>query len=179
MLRPRNGRTLVVGIVVRISGCQNQKELSLDDQVDHGKQVAPDLSDGPAEYLVIATKGKGKRLDRPELAEGERLLRSRRLELLVVEDLGRLVRGITAGSLCGIAVDHGTRVRAPNDFIDTDDETWEEDVIQACRDHVGHNSHKFKLLKHKLMNRFAKLGGATARQIFGYVKPPGAKTYDE
>jgi hypothetical protein len=35
-LVPRNGHTLVVGILGRISGCANQKELSLDDQVDHG-----------------------------------------------------------------------------------------------------------------------------------------------
>jgi site-specific DNA recombinase len=178
-LRPRNGRILVVGIVARISGGQNQKELSLDDQVDHAKQVVAELYDGPVEFVVIATTGKGERLDRPELGEVEDLLRSRRLDLLVVEDLGRLVRGVTAAWLCGIAVDHGTRVLAPNDFIDTEDEVWEEDVIQACRDHVGHNSHTSKRLKHKLMNRFKKHGGATPREIYGYIKPPGAKTFDE
>jgi site-specific DNA recombinase len=37
-LLPRDGQVLVAGIVARISGCKNQKELSLDDQVDHGKQ---------------------------------------------------------------------------------------------------------------------------------------------
>src|SRR2546422_10338967 len=37
-LVPRNGHTLAVGIMARISGCANQKELSLDDQADHGKQ---------------------------------------------------------------------------------------------------------------------------------------------
>ena len=91
-LRPRNGRTLMVGIVARISGGPNQKELSLDDQVDHAKQAVADLYGGPVEYVVIATTGKGERLDRPELARVEELLRSRRLDLLVVEDLGRLVR---------------------------------------------------------------------------------------
>src|SRR5947209_1594184 len=29
------------------------------------------------------------------------------------------------------------------------------------------------------MNRFIKFGGATAREIYGYIKPPGAKTYDD
>lgn len=38
-LKPRNGHTLVVGIVARISGCAKQKEVSLDDQVDHAKVV--------------------------------------------------------------------------------------------------------------------------------------------
>jgi hypothetical protein len=43
-VKPRNGHTLVVGIVARISGCAKQKEVSLEDQVDHGKEVvAEDL----------------------------------------------------------------------------------------------------------------------------------------
>jgi hypothetical protein len=132
--------------------------LSLDDQVDHAKQEVTGLYQGPVEYRVIATKGKGERLDRPELTEVETLLRTRCLDLLVVEDIGRLVRGAEAVRLCGIAVDHGTRVLAPNDCIDTSEETWEEDVISACRDHVGHNAHTSKRLKHKLMNRLTDHG---------------------
>src|SRR5262245_9230514 len=126
-IKPRNGHTLVVGIVARISGCANQKEISLDDQVDHGKEEVTRLYEGPIEYRTIATKGKGERLDRPELDEVERLLRTRELDLLVMEDLGRLVRGTAACEICGIAVDHGTRVIAPNDCIDTADGSWEED----------------------------------------------------
>lgn len=176
-LVPRNGHTLVVGIVARISGCATQKEISLDDQVDHGKQEVADLYSGPVEYRVIATKGKGERLDRPELQEIEDMLRSRELDLLVAEDIGRMIRGTEAGRLCGIAVDHGTRVIAPNDCIDTAEDSWEEDVISACRDHVGHNAHTSKRIKHKMMNRFQKFGGATANPIAGYIKPEGAKTY--
>jgi len=178
-LVPRNGHTLNVGIVARISGGPNQKEMSLEDQEDHGHQVVAELYDGPAQYQVIATIGKGERLDRPELAEIESLLRSRTLDLLIAEDIGRIVRGTEASWLCGIAVDHGTRVIAPNDCIDTADENWEEEVISACRDHVGHNSHTSKRLKKKLMNRFTKFGGAPARPIFGYDLPEGAKTYDD
>jgi hypothetical protein len=170
---------MIIGVVARISGCQNQKELSLDDQVDHAKQVIAEFYDGPAEYRVIATKGKGERLDRPELAEIEAMLRTRELDLLVAEDIGRMVRGGDAARLCGVAVDHGTRVLAPNDCIDTADGSWEEDVISACRDHVGHNAHTSKRIKQKKMNRFKKFGGATPCEIYGYVKPPGAKTYDD
>lgn len=68
-ITPRNGNTLVVGIVARISGCAKQKEVSLEDQVDHGKEQVAQLFQGPAEHSVIATKGKGERLDRPELEE--------------------------------------------------------------------------------------------------------------
>jgi site-specific DNA recombinase len=179
VLRPRNGHTLVGGIGARISGCAKQKEVSLDDQIDHGKQEIADLYQGPIDYRVIATKGKGERLDRPELEQIEAALRKREIDIFVFEDLGRLVRGIEAVRLLGIAVDNCTRVIVPNDCIDTADPTWEEDAISACRDHVGHNAHTSKRLKHKLMNRFKKSGGATARPIHGYIVPAGAKTYDD
>ncbi len=179
VLTPRNGHTLVVGIVSRISGCQNQKELSLEDQEDHAKEEVASLYEGPVEYRVIATKGKGEQLDRPELRQIEDMVRSRELDLLVMEDVGRMVRGTEAVRLWGIAVDHGTRCIAPNDCLDIVDETWEEDLISACRDHVGHNAHTSKRLKKKLMNRFKKYGGATSLPIAGYIKPEHAKTYAE
>jgi site-specific DNA recombinase len=181
-LRPRNGHTLVVGIVARISGGPNQKELSLDDQIDHGKQVVADEAGdfaGPTRYIEIATTAKGERLDRPELRQIEDLLRRRELDVLVCEDIGRLIRGGEAVRLCGVAVDHGTRVIAPHDRIDTAEEGWEQDVLDACAEHVGHNVHVSKRLKFKLMNRFLKSGEATARPIYGYVVPAGAKSYGD
>ena len=178
-LTPRNGNTLVVAIVARISGCQNQKELSLEDQEDHAKEEVARLYEGLVEYRVISTKGKGEQLDRPELRQIDELIRTRELDLLIMEDVGRMVRGTEAVRLWGIAVDHGTRCIAPNDCLDTADETWEEDLISACRDHVGHNAHTSKRLKKKLMNRFKKYGGATPLPIAGYVKPKHAKTYGE
>src|SRR6476659_6890698 len=95
-LLPRNGHTLVVGIVARISGCANQKELSIEDQIDHLKALVEEMYDGPVEYVIIATVGKCEALDRPELSKIEGLLRARRLDLLLVEDMGRLVRGAEA-----------------------------------------------------------------------------------
>jgi len=176
---PRNGHTLGVDIVARISGCANQKEVSLEDQEDHGKEVVTDLYSGPVDYHVIATKAKGERLDRPELGQIEARLRSCQRDILVVEDMGRLVRGAEAVRLCGVAVDHGVRVLSPNDCIDTAEDTWEEDVLDACKEHVGHNAHTSRRLKHKLMNRFKKYGGAVALEPAGYVKAPGAKTYHD
>lgn len=177
-LAPRNGHTLIAGIGGRISGCNNQKAESLEDQVDHGKEVVADLYTGPVEYRIITTTGKGERLDRPELAEIEAHFRKRELDIFVWEDLGRLVRGAEAARLLGIGVDNGVRILAPNDCIDTAEATWEEDALNACAEHVGHNAHTSKRIKHKLMNRFTKYGGSPARPIAGYDVPKGAKTYD-
>ncbi len=76
-LSPRNGYTLMAGLGARISGCASQKDERLEDQTDHNKEVITDLYAGPVEYLIIATKGKGERLDRPELAEIEAKFRHR------------------------------------------------------------------------------------------------------
>ena len=180
MMQPRNGHTLVVLIPARISGCQSQKEVSLQDQEDHAKEVVGEIFDGDnIEYRVIATKGKGELITRPELAEIEAAIRSRELDVIIVEDLGRLVRGTEANRLCGIAVDHGTRVIAVHDCIDTWEEGWEEDVIAACRDHVGHNAHTSKRLKKKLMLRFKRMAAATPCPIAGYVKPEDAESFHD
>ena len=85
-VKPRNGHALIAGIVARISGCQNQKDLSLEDQDDHGREVVREHYDGKVEYRLIATTGKGEWLDRPELAVIEALLRTRELDLLICED---------------------------------------------------------------------------------------------
>ena len=178
-LAPRNGQILIVGIVARISGCQNQKELSLEDQADHCKEFVEMLYDGPVEYHVIATKGKGEQLNRPEIAQVEQLLRRRKLDLLVVEELSRLIRGGEATRLCGLAVDNNTRVLAPNDSIDTNDPNWEASAMKAATHGVEHNILTSLRIKHKMMNRFVKQGGNPAVAIFGYTMPPVGKTYGE
>jgi site-specific DNA recombinase len=176
-LAPRNGHTLVVGVVARISGCANQKEVSLEDQFDHAKQLLSEMYDGEIAYKVISTRGKGEQLDRPELAQIEEMLRTGEVDVLFAEDIGRIARGTVAYDLCGIAYDYETRVIAPHDNIDTANENWEEAFISACRDHVGHNAHTSRRIKQKLMNRFTKLGGSTPCEIFGYVRPPVAGTF--
>ena len=176
-LFPRNGRVLVVGIIARISGCQGQTEISLDDQIDHCKEYVEMLYKGEVEYIVISTKGKGEQLDRPELQELEKLLRSRKLDLLLVEELGRIVRGGEAARLCGVAVDHATRVLAPNDGVDTNDPTWESAAMKAASSHVEHNILTSLRIKHKMMNRFTRSGFTAKRDIYGYIVPEGARSY--
>ena len=177
-MEPKNGHTLVVLIVARISGCQSQLEVSLDDQEMHAKEVVAEVYDGDKiEYRVFKTKGKGESLDRPELKDIEDELKTGEIDLMVPEDIGRLIRGTEAVRLLGVAFDNGTRVISPNDCIDTADESWEEDVISACRDHVGHNAHTSKRLKKKLMLRFKRDGAATPCPIAGYDKPDDAKTF--
>ena len=176
---PRNGHTLMVGIAARISGCQNQKEMSLDDQVDSAKEEIKDLYDGPVEYCVIETVGKGERLDRPELEQIEAAYRSQEYDFFVFDDLSRLIRGGEAARLLGVGVDNGTRSLCFDDGIDTADSTWEEDALNACGENVAHNERTSKRIKKKVMNRFKKYGLTAARPIATYEVPKGAKSYDD
>jgi len=176
---PRNGRTLMVLAVNRISGEPRQTEDSIEDQQDHARDIVEDEYQGPTEYRFINRTVTGERLDRPELKEIEELLRTRTFDLLVCEDMGRLVRGTAAKDLSGIAKDHGTRAPAPHDGVATNDDNWEAAAIEACRDHVAHNGHTSKRLKFMLMNKFKKFGGAMAREIYGCVVPDEATTYDD
>ena len=181
-IEPKNGVFPVVLHPARISGCAKQKEVSLEDQHDHGIDVVSELWEGDianVEFRRIATKGKGEDLTRPELTEIEAQLRTGDIDLLILDDIGRLVRGTEASRLIGIGVDFGTRMVSPNDCIDTDDQGWEEDVISACRDHVGHNAQTSKRLKQKLMNRFKRKGQATPFPIAGYIKPEDAESYHD
>jgi len=176
---PRDGHTWRTLIAARISGCSNQKELSLEDQEDRGREISQEIYSGPTEFDVVATKGKGERLDRPELAAIERKLETGVYDLFVMDDVGRLVRGHHAVSLWGTAVDHGTMCVAPIDDLSTESEGWERDLLQACGEHVGHNILASRRIKQKSMNRFLKYGHTAARPIPGYVVPPGARSYDE
>jgi site-specific DNA recombinase len=178
-VRPRNGHTLIVGVVCRISGCANQKELSLQDQEDNAKEAVKELYDGPAEFDVIATVGKGEALDRPELERIEKAMRSGKYDLFIFDDLSRLIRGGEAARLLGVGVDHGTRSICLNDGIDTIESTWEQDALNACSESVAHNEATSKRIKTKTANRFKKFGWPTGRPTAGYIVPEGARSYDD
>ena len=136
-LVPKNGHSVVVLIVCRISGCSRQKEASNDDQQDNAKEALARLYEGPVHFDVISTKGKGERLDRPEIEQIEAAYRSGKYDLVIFDDLSRLIRGGAAAKLLGIGVDHGTRTLCVQDGIDTTESTWEEDALNACSESVS------------------------------------------
>jgi hypothetical protein len=165
--------------VCRISGCAKQKERSNEDQADNAKESVRDLYDGRVIFDLISTKGKGERLDRPELELVETSYRSRKYDLAVFDDLSRLIRGGEAARLLGVGVDHGTRTICLSDGIDTADPTWEEDALNACSENVAHNERTSRRVKQKTMNRFKKYGQVAARPTSGYIVPPDATSYDD
>ncbi len=66
-----------------------------------------------------------------------------------------------------------------DDGIDTIEETWEEDALNACSENVAHNQRTSKRIKQKTMNRFKKWGHTARRLLHGYLADEGAKSYDD
>ena len=71
---PRNGHTLMVVSVCRISGCADHKELSLDDQEDNAEETVSDLYEGPIESSFTTFRRRAK----ANASIGRRLRRLRR-----------------------------------------------------------------------------------------------------
>ncbi|MBL9083334.1 MAG: hypothetical protein JNK76_16080 [Planctomycetales bacterium] len=178
-LKPRNGHTLEVRAVCRISGCPRQKEMSLEDQEQNAREFVIDAYSHRYEFECLSTIGKGECLERPELAKIEEMYRSNLVDLVIYDELSRLVRGQHAVTLLGIGVDHGVRSICLADGIDTIEATWEEDALNACSENVAHNQRTSHRVKTRMMNRFKRHGFTPLRLIPGYEAPEGALSFND
>lgn len=58
-IKPRDGHMLRVGMVARISGCTNHRELSVEDQIVHVKQAVREHYDDAIDFEVTANTKAG------------------------------------------------------------------------------------------------------------------------
>lgn len=175
-LTPRNGTTLRVLAVCRISGA-NQDPRSLDDQEALLRGYVANHYEGPTDWEVFKTQGSGEILDRGELAEIGVHLGSGRCDLLITEDLGRIARRYLAISICEAAKDGGTRLIALNDHVDTARGEWLTSATFATLRHEQYNQDTAARIRRSMRNRFEKQG-LIQTVPYGYLKPPGVTTDD-
>ena len=173
-LVPRHGRTLNVLGICRIS-TEHQDQKSLGDQEALLRRFVQEHYDGPVHWTIIAGRGSGEYLDRKELAQAEELIESRTLDLVVAEDLARLCRRVKAYEICEVAQDCGTRLIAINDHVDTARDDWHLGALFSVFRHESYTRDTGKRIRRTLRNRFTQ-GGVVQSVIYGYVKPPGART---
>lgn len=171
-LTGRNGRKLRIVGVARIS-TEHQDERSLDDQRAMLERWIREHTDQPFTLKMIASKGSGERLDRREYKRLKRLVRRNLVDVAISEDLGRIVRRIHAILFCELCEDHGVRMIAVNDFVDTFKDDWRDQSFFASYRHERYNRETGKRIRRTLRNRFTQ-GGVFQTAIFGYIKPPGA-----
>jgi DNA invertase Pin-like site-specific DNA recombinase/DNA-binding NarL/FixJ family response regulator len=177
-LRPRqNGGPLKVVIVARISTTK-QDPRSLDDQEAKCRKYLEDAYDGQIDAKVLATQGSGECLDRLELAELEALIESRAYDVVICEDLSRICRRARAYDFCELCIDHGTRLIAINDRVDTLVEGWQDPAWFATFHHERSNRDTSQRIRRSQINRFLN-GGMIQGLVYGYIKPRGAKSDSE
>ena len=133
-LTAKNGHSLEVIIAGRVSdpGPGKQSILSLDDQESMHMEWLKANTDLPFNVTVVAGSGSGEFLDREEYLRLLEMVETGQYDLVLTEDLGRIVRRIYAHLFAEHCVDHETRLISKNDYVDTLVEGWEDRSI-FCR----------------------------------------------
>ncbi len=185
----RNGHTLCVLLICRVSrpakgirkksertGYQDQR--SNEDQTANLKRWLRQHYRGRVRTKVIKGSGSGERLDRQETVRARHAIRSRQFDLVLTEDLGRILRRVDAFKFCEIAEDYETRVIAVNDTVDTGTEGWRLSAFFAAMRHEMYNADNAKRIRRSQIARFES-GGMLPCHIFGYIKPKDAETEED
>jgi DNA invertase Pin-like site-specific DNA recombinase len=173
-LMARNGHTLKVLGIARIS-TEHQDALSLDDQQALYRRWLAEHTDLPFDMRLIAGRGSGECLDRKEALDAVTEVESGVYDLVIAEDLGRIFRRVYAQIFCELCEDHSTRLIALNDHVDTAQDNWRVLAGFASMRHEMYNADTSKRIRRSLRNRFMQ-GGVVQCVVFGYLKPPGAKS---
>jgi site-specific DNA recombinase len=174
-LVPKDGRLLQVIVPVRVSDPTKQDERSLQDQRVKIENFFQERCDYPFELTVLEGRQSGELLDRQEFRKLVELAETRGFDAVIAEDLGRIVRRMQAYTFCETCVDHETRVIAINDHVDTARDGWQDSSIISAWRHERSNRDTSDRIKRTHRNRFAQ-GGVLSCTIYGYSKPPGART---
>jgi site-specific DNA recombinase len=116
---PKDGQTLQVLVPVRVSDLTKQDERSLGDQRVKVEKFLAENFRYPFELTIFEGRQSGELLDRQEFRKLNELVETGRFDMVVAEDLGRIVRRMQAHMFCENCVDYNTRVIAINDHVDT------------------------------------------------------------
>ncbi|QDS97186.1 recombinase family protein [Adhaeretor mobilis] len=175
-LAPKNGHTLQVITICRASspGEGKQDIRSLGDQEQLLRQWLEEHYKEPTEITVFADSGSGERLDRQETIDAHSAIETGRFDLVLAEDLGRIMRRTQALDFCENAEDYSTRVISLNDSDDSGREGWRMSAFFAAMRHELYKADTGKRIRRTLRNRFES-GGVVQTVIFGYIKPPGTE----
>lgn len=166
-IQPKNGKLKVL-VIARISTV-NQDIRSLDVQVEKCKKYIFDNFAEDAEFEVIRSQGSGEQLDTAALSESESLIETRTLDIVIAEDLGRIMRRARVIDFCELCEDVNTRLIAINDGIDTAETKWRRNALWAAMKHEESNEDTSCRLKHKWTTTL-KLPAAAATMWCGELK---------
>src|SRR5690606_13145801 len=91
-------------------------------------------------------------------------------DFIATEDLGRIVRRQKAFDVCELAEDHGVRIFAINDHLDTGRPEWRMSAYFASMRHELYNQDLRNRIRRSHRSRFTQ-GDVFQCEIYGYVVP--------
>lgn len=179
-LVPKNGTKAKIIVVCRVSDPAPGKQdiRSLTDQRNNAESILRDLLDIPFDVTVVEGSGSGEIISRKEYRHLEELVESGEFDLVITEDLGRILRRLQAHLFAELCVDSNTRLIAINDHVDTAEPGWQDRSIFAAWHHERSNRDTSERIKRTHLSRF-QVGGCAQFAIFGIIKPVGSKNDTE
>ncbi len=169
---PKSGKVFKVVGVARIS-TDNQDEKSLDDQEAYYRQwLNREYGEGNYVLKVIAYRGSGQILDNEEFLQLCEMVASGDYDLVIAEDLSRIIRRIHGVIFCEEAEDTATRVVGIGDPLDTSKEGWETNAVFSSLKNSAFCKDTSRRIKRSHRNRFDN-GGIFQHEIWGHDKPDG------
>lgn len=174
---PKNGQFFRIILVCRVSDPRPGKQdiRSVDDQEAMLRtKICLYIGDQRFEVIVISGSGGGENLNRPEFKKLERLVETGDYDLVLAEDLSRILRRVLVVYFGELCVDTDTRLVALGDNVDTYEEGWLDMAIMCGWQHEKANRTTRKRID-RSNNRF-KEGGWAAFNTAGVIKPPDAKS---
>ena len=174
---PKDGATIRVLVACRVSDPRpgKQDERSLEDQALLHEQWLKAYIDLPYEVKILEGRESGECIERADYQELIALVTTGQFDLVLAEDLGRIIRRLQAHSFAELCGDFDTRLISHNDHIDTAIPGWEDRSIISAWHHERSNRDTSDRIKRTANSRFLQ-GGCAAFEIAGYIKPPGAKS---
>jgi predicted site-specific integrase-resolvase len=137
----------------------------LDDQGALHNRWLNERAGLPYKVTVVAGSGSGEYLERTEYLQLIELVESDRFDLVLTEDLGRIVRRIHAHLFCELCVDHQTRLIAINDHVDTAEDGWQDRSIFSAWHHERSNRDTSERIKRTHRSRFLQGGYRLASHL--------------
>jgi site-specific DNA recombinase len=174
---PKDGVTVRALLPCRVSDPKpgKQDERSLADQAAMHTQWLKNNLDDPYEVKILEGRESGEWIERADYLELIELVETGEYDLVLTEDLGRIIRRIHAHLFAELCVDFDTRLISHNDHVDTTQPGWQDRSIFSAWHHERSNRDTSDRIKRTASNRFDQ-GGCAAFDIAGYIKPPGAKS---
>jgi DNA invertase Pin-like site-specific DNA recombinase len=163
------GQPLRVLIIGRIS-TPHQTEESVEASYEYVKKFLGQNYEGEVSITCLGEQKSGMVADRRTIREAEDLIAGGKIDVLIVEDVGRIYRDPRhLIAFVNDTVDAGVRLIAINDTLDTANEDWEVVLTIAMVRHGFASTDAKKRVRRTATYAFQR-GGDVRKVIFGYRK---------